>query len=192
MSEVIRVNTNAMPSNQTRAERQKIPLTTGSVKHGFCVDTHFIKNIFNNKNSEEIKNNVSKLPSNIQELLIENIIIATKKEPYIEKNKYAREILFDYYKNFYKKLKTNEGEIYISSYLYDYENILKCMPFFITLFLIITSIINTIFFIVFIFLPLFLFLITKIIKYYTKYFWHFYSSISGNSKNDYCYKRYGC
>lgn len=88
---------------------------------------YIIKKIFKTKNDEIIKNTVNKLPSNIQELLIENIIIAENNIPKIEKNKYTREILLDYYKNFYKKINTKEGEIYILSYLYDDENLLRCL-----------------------------------------------------------------
>lgn len=89
---------------------------------------YLIKNIFKTENVENIKNIISKLPSNVQELLIENIIIAENSVRKINVNKNTREILLEYYKNFYKKFKTKDNkEIYISSFLYEEENILKCL-----------------------------------------------------------------
>jgi hypothetical protein len=86
-----------------------------------------IKNIFQSKNMDDIKNIIVKLPSEVQELLIENIIIAANSVPEININKDIREMLLEYYKNFYKKIATKAGDIYISTYLYDEENTLKCL-----------------------------------------------------------------
>jgi len=43
MCEIIRINTDAMPSNKTGAERQKIPFCPGSLKHFKGIDAHFVK-----------------------------------------------------------------------------------------------------------------------------------------------------
>ena len=103
--------------------------TFSNVINSLYVDyiPYIINKIFHTKNEEDIKNMIIKLPSNIQELLIENIIIAEDHVPKININKNIRKILLEYYKNFYKKISTKNGDIYISSYLYDEENILKCL-----------------------------------------------------------------
>ena len=43
MCQVVRVNTNAVPSDKPRTEWQEVPLGTGGFKYGFCVDAEFVE-----------------------------------------------------------------------------------------------------------------------------------------------------
>ena len=85
-----------------------------------------IRKIFKLEEPEKIKKLVSKLPTYIIERLLENSIIA--KEQNINKNKIQRDIILNFYKNYYKEYITTEGnKFWICSYLYYNTNILVDM-----------------------------------------------------------------
>ena len=85
-----------------------------------------IRKIFKLEEPEKIKKLVSKLPTYIIERLLENSIIA--KEQNINKNKIQRDIILNFYKNYYKEYITTEGnKFWICSYLYYNTNILRCL-----------------------------------------------------------------
>jgi hypothetical protein len=85
-----------------------------------------IVKIFETNNADRIKKLLSKLPSNIIELLIENSILSQQKN--IRKNVTQRDILLDIYKSYYNEYtEANNNKFWICSYLYYDTNILRCL-----------------------------------------------------------------
>ena len=44
IGQVVRVNTDAVAAYQSRLELQEVPLGSCRLQHGFCIDTHLVKN----------------------------------------------------------------------------------------------------------------------------------------------------
>ena len=85
-----------------------------------------IVKIFQTEEPEKIRKLLLNLPSNIIEKLLENSIIA--KEKNINKNKMQRDIILNFYKNYYKEYILDEGnKMWICSYLYYDTYILRCL-----------------------------------------------------------------
>ena len=80
-----------------------------------------IDNIFKSTNIIEIRKLIKKLPSDIVEYIIEQSLIAQQKD--VKMNKESRDILLDYFNNFYE----NIDGVLISSYLYDKDDRLRCL-----------------------------------------------------------------
>jgi len=80
-----------------------------------------VDNIFKSTNIIEIRKLIKKLPSDIVEYIIEQSLIAKQKD--VTMNKESRDILLEYFNNFYE----NIDGVLISSYLYDKDDRLRCL-----------------------------------------------------------------
>ena len=85
-----------------------------------------IVKIFETDEPDKIKKILSKLPTNVIELIIENSILSKLKD--IQKNKIQRDVILNFYKTYYKKYKKEDEELFwICTYSYYDTNILRCL-----------------------------------------------------------------
>lgn len=77
------------------------------------------------KTIDEIKNVINMLPLDINEVILENSIIANIKN--ISVNQESRQLILSVFKNDFKELTVDDEKYYISSYLYQNKKILRCL-----------------------------------------------------------------
>ena len=82
---------------------------------------NIINKIYSTEDLSEIRKLLVKLPTEIVEFILEQSILAYTKN--LTKNKNSREKILEYFKGFYQKI----DNTWISSYLYDEEETLRCL-----------------------------------------------------------------
>lgn len=80
-----------------------------------------VNKLFTLTDLDEIRKLIIKLPIEIQEYIIEQSIIAENNK--MGKNNTTRQKILEYFKGFYQKI----GKIWVSSYLYKDQGLLKCL-----------------------------------------------------------------
>ena len=85
-----------------------------------------VNRIFESKTEEDLPYYFNKLSNEINEMIIENSIVAEIQD--LDKNRLQRKMILKYFENFVKRFEDQEGNpIWISWYLFEKENILRCM-----------------------------------------------------------------
>jgi hypothetical protein len=84
-----------------------------------------IRELFKMSFIEEMKELINKLPVSINEIILENCIIANEKN--IQINKLQRDNILNIFRNYYRRIILEDNIIIVSSLLYNTKNILKCL-----------------------------------------------------------------
>ena len=84
-----------------------------------------IRELFRMNSIENMKELINKLPVMINEIILENSIVANEKN--IQINKKQRDNILSIFKNYYRKIILEDNIIIVSSLLYNSKNILKCL-----------------------------------------------------------------
>ena len=84
-----------------------------------------IKQLFKLKDEEKMKFIFYKLPADINELILENSIVADIKGVNI--NKLQRDLILKIFKNYYRRIDVDDNVVYISSLLEKTKKIFKCL-----------------------------------------------------------------